>query len=72
MCEFCKNIHTTKGGVFGKVIKIKECANPTNLTDCQVTKHAGDDKYALNIYSYGTAMGYIDINYCPICGERLE
>lgn len=72
MCDFCNYYHSPKGGVAGKEIKVKPNANPTKLTAFEIEKHPDDDKYGLTVFELNTPMGFIEINYCPICGERLE
>ena len=70
MCEFCDKYHSVKGGIAGEEIKINKCSNKTNLTDCQVVISKNDNP-ALIIFSYGIAMGYFNIKFCPICGRKL-
>ena len=70
MCEFCDKYHSVKGGMAGEEIKINKCSNETYLTDCQVVI-SKDDNPALIIFSYGIAMGYFDIKFCPMCGREL-
>lgn len=72
MCGFCGGNLTAKGNFYGKNIKISKCANETSLTDCQIAKSIGDEKYGVVIFSYGYAMGYFDIDYCPMCGRDLR
>ena len=71
MCEFCDYYHSTKGNTAGKEIKIHKCANETDLTDCQVIC-SDNDRPALIIFSYGAAKGYINIEFCPLCGRKLN
>lgn len=72
MCDFCNYYHSPKGGVMGKEIKIKPNANPTKLTAFEIGKHPGDDKYGLTVLEMNTPMGFIEINYCPLCGRKLS
>lgn len=72
MCDFCNYYHSPKGGVIGKEIKIKPNANPTKLTAFEIGKHPGDDKYGLTALEMHMPMGFIEINYCPICGRKLS
>lgn len=72
MCEYCESEHTAKGGFFGKHIKISKCASETPLTRCQVVKCLGDSGFSIIIMQGFTAMGYFNINYCPMCGRDLR
>ena len=71
MCEFCNNYHSSNGGTSGKDIKIKKCANETDLTDCTIVTPSTDSP-GIIIFSIGIAKGFIDINFCPICGRDLR
>ena len=72
MCEYCDYYHSSNGGVSGKLIKIKKCANKTNLTDCQIHKCGTDDNFGIIVFDCGVAKGYFDIDFCPKCGKKLS
>ena len=72
MCEYCESKYTAKGGFFGKHITISKCASETPLTRCQVVKCLGDEQFSIIILECCTAMGYFNINYCPMCGRDLR
>lgn len=73
MCEYCEGELTSKRCIFhGKNIKILECANGRRLTECEINKYPTEKKYGIVISHYGLAMGYFDINYCPMCGRDLR
>lgn len=71
-CDFCDFYSSTSGGKAGKDIKIKPCTNETDLTECTVIKHRDDEKWRMEICSNGMAKGYIEIDFCPICGGKLN
>lgn len=71
-CDFCDYYFSSSGGKSGKDIKIKPCANETELTDCTIAKHNNDKKYGLSIFANGIAKGYIEIDFCPMCGRKLD
>lgn len=71
MCEYCEKYYSEKGMITGKSIKIKECAMSTDLTDCNVYRSPNENP-AIIIFSMGMAKGYMDINFCPMCGEKLS
>lgn len=71
MCEYCEGYNSSKGGSHGKAIKITKCANPTELTDCNVIIPS-NDKPCIIIFAHGMAMGYIEADYCIKCGRKLS
>lgn len=71
-CDFCDYYSSSSGGKAGKDIKIKSCANETDLTECTIIKHRDDEKYGMEICANGMAKGYIEIDFCPICGRKLD
>lgn len=71
MCEFCQEWNS-KGTICGKEIDVHKCANETNLTDVQILKNTEDEKPGIIIYSnHSKALGFFDIDYCPMCGRKL-
>ena len=70
MCKFCKNWHD-ENTIFGEYIKIHKCANETELTEAQILKNFGDNKPAIVIFANTAAMGYFNIEFCPMCGRKL-
>jgi len=70
MCEFCKQVDSDR--IFGSEIPIFQCGNRSDLTEAQILKNCGDDIPGIVFYEGCKAMGYININYCPICGRNLE
>lgn len=71
-CDFCDYYSSYFGGKVGKDIKIKPCVNEMDLTDCTIAKHKDDKKYGIDIFANGTAKGYIEIDFCPMCGRKLD
>lgn len=70
MCKFCENWHD-ENTICGADIKIYKCANETNLTEAQILKNFGDNKPAIVIFANTAAMGYFNIEFCPMCGRKL-
>lgn len=70
MCKFCKNWHD-ENTICGADIKINKCANETNLTEAQILKNVRDNKPAIVIFAHTAAMGYFNIEFCPMCGRKL-
>lgn len=64
MCEFCR--------ICGKDIKINPCASTTDLSDAQIIKNVNDEKAGIAIFKQCKAVGYFYINYCPMCGRKLN
>ena len=69
VCRFCKTYEGNR--ILGDNILIQKCAHETNLTNICVMKNIGDKSPAIGIWSYGAAMGYFDIAFCPMCGRKL-
>lgn len=72
MCEYCESEHVVKGTFYGADIKIYKCANETDLRKCQIVKYLGDSQYSVVIDDGLFAKGYLNINYCPMCGRYLR
>lgn len=70
MCKFCENWYD-KNTIFGDDIKIHKCANETNLKYAMILKNTGYDKPAIVIFAHTAAMGYFNIEFCPMCGRKL-
>lgn len=70
MCKFCENWHD-ENTICGADIKIYKCANETELTEAQILKNFGDNKPAIVIFANTAAMGYFNIEFCPMCGRKL-
>ena len=70
MCKFCKNWHD-ENTICGEYIKIHKCANETELTEAQILKNFGDNNPAIVIFANTAAMGYFNIEFCPMCGRKL-
>jgi NAD-dependent SIR2 family protein deacetylase len=47
-------------------MRLKPCGNGEHNLETHIV-----DK-GIVIFTYGKALGYFDINYCPLCGERLR
>ena len=71
MCKYCDKHYSEKGMITGESIEIKECATSTDLTDCNVYQCPNENP-AIIIFSSGMSKGYIDINFCPMCGKKLS
>lgn len=72
MCDFCNKYHSTKGITIGKSIEINQCATETDLKDCQVYLNKGDKPSIIIFDRFGSARGYFDIKFCPMCGRKWE
>ena len=70
MCKFCENWHD-KNTICGADIKINKFANETNLTEAQIFKNVRDNKPGIVIFEHTAAMGYFNIEFCPMCGRKL-
>ena len=70
MCEFCRQ-RKDENTIYGKDIKINQCASATDLSDARIIKNVNDEKAGIIIFKQCKAGGYFDINYCPICGRKL-
>lgn len=70
MCKFCENWYD-ENTIFGNDIKIHECANETNLKYAMILKNTGYNKPAIVIFAHTAAMGYFNIEFCPMCGRKL-
>ena len=66
MCKFC-NSHLSKGVEIGEDYPIKPCANG----DLKVRAKYMDGGIVL-FRNLHTASGYFDINFCPICGRKID
>lgn len=69
MCRFCKTYEDNR--ILGDNILIQKCAHETNLTKACVMKNSNDKSPTIVIWSYGAAIGYFDIAFCPMCGRKL-
>lgn len=72
MCDYCNKFHSAKGITIGEPIKIKPCVAKTKLKDCNVYLHDGDKPSIIIWDKFGMAMGYFEIEFCPMCGRKLE
>lgn len=72
MCDYCNKFQSIKGITIGESVKIKQCAAETDLKDCQVYIHDGDKPSIIIWDENGTARGYLEIEFCPMCGRKLE
>ena len=70
MCKFCENWHD-ENTICGADIKIYKCANETNLTEAQILKNVRDNKPGIVIFANAATMGYLNIEFCPMCGRKL-
>lgn len=70
-CDYCKEKSENNHIIHGKDIEINKCASATNLTEAQIMQNENDKMPGIVIYKGTKAMGYFDINYCPICGRKL-
>lgn len=66
MCNFCEQT-TSKGHECGKDYPIHPCAHGDLGVRAQYF-----DKGIILFKDYNTASGYFDINFCPICGRKIE
>lgn len=66
MCEFCMR-KNSKRNTYGKDYPIHPCGNG----DLGVRAMYFDAGIIL-LKDYNTTSGYFDINYCPICGRRVN
>lgn len=66
MCEFC-NGHLNDKMEIGSDYPIKPCANG----DLKVRAKYMDGNIVL-FKNLHTASGYFEINYCPICGRKID
>lgn len=71
MCDFCNKFHSTKGITIGKSMEINKCAEDTDLKDCQVYLHEGDEPSIIIFDKSGMAKGYLEIKFCPMCRRKL-
>lgn len=71
VCEFCDKYYSQKGMITGKEIAINKCATDTDLKDCQVYLHGGDNPSIIIWGKNGMARGYFEIAFCPMCGRKL-
>lgn len=72
MCDYCNKSHSIKGITIGESVKIKQCATETDLKDCQVYLHDGDEPSIIIWDKNGMARGYLEVKFCPMCGRKLE
>ena len=70
MCEFCRQ-RKDENTIYGKDIKINQCASATDLSYAKIIKNVNDEKAGIIIFKQCKACGYFDINYCPMCGRKL-
>lgn len=70
MCEFCRQWND-ENTICRAEIKIHKCANETNLTEAQILKNVGDNKPGIVIIARTAAVGYFNIEFCPMCGRKL-
>lgn len=72
MCDYCNKFHNARGITIGEPLKIKPCVAKTKLKDCNVYLHDGDKPSIIIWDKFGMAMGYFEIEFCPMCGRKLE
>jgi hypothetical protein len=73
MCDFCNKYHLNDGSRAGRIILVNPAGNGRMIctpTGAQIHVNANDEP-AIMFYKYNLACGYIEIEYCPMCGERL-
>lgn len=70
MCEYCTPQWSGNVGIC-KPIKFQETASKSNLKDCQIFLHK-DEEPALIVFNDVGVASYIDIDYCPRCGRKLN
>jgi len=73
-CNYCRQPRdgsSVKGPVFGRDIRIKPCANGTELKAMVVCQNPAEDPAIVIFDRTNTAAGYADIHFCPMCGRKL-
>lgn len=71
-CEFCHGEkHKNKPNIICKAIPLQKTANETDMKDCQIFLHETDSPALVVFDRFGKAA-FININFCPICGRKLE
>ena len=73
MCEYCREYEN--GNIKGDEFKVEKTAGYKEeymKYRCWIMKTINDLKAGIMISEYGMNAGYIDINYCPMCGRKLE
>ena len=70
MCEFCEN--NNNGWMLGKDIDIQEWYSKTNLRTARIVTHKSSGKPCIAIRSSRMTKGSFFINYCPMCGRKLN
>ncbi len=73
MCKYCEQGNKTHiSGAYFDVMLTK--STESNIRYCKpkcfILKCEKDEKAGLMLESY-EGCGYIDINYCPMCGRKL-
>lgn len=70
MCVHCEN-------KIGKPIKVeKHKYSPVEVweqpDEVQIFNTDYDEVPGIVLFRYGSAFGYFDIHYCPMCGRKLK
>ncbi len=71
-CMHCKE--KNKNIIWGKdleFVKSSSSNEQSNRYKSVIMQGKDDEKAGIMFFDYGTTKGYIDINYCPICGRKL-
>lgn len=79
-CEYCKNVNFGDGEeIFGKYFKLQKTTGfeKQNINkECWIMKNKNDDSAGIMVAEkYNGCNGnalYFNINYCPICGRKLN
>lgn len=71
MCEYCNQ---DKNGIKGKEFILQPTAGFQNdrYYSSWIMKNKSDKKAGIMIITNGTNGVYFDINYCPMCGRKLN
>ena len=73
MCDFCNKYNNSRGGYSGCSIKCKSTASGiTDIDNVFILRSSGDEKAGFMMQDKKQRISFIDINYCPICGRKLE
>lgn len=73
MCKYCEK--RENGTIKGQDFKLKKTAGYEKdyMIHCSwIIKGKKDRKAAIIFTTYNTNGVFFDINYCPMCGEKLE
>jgi len=76
MCEYCEK--NKKGIIMGKTISTSEFQKTAgyvekegnSLLEIWILKNKEDEKAGLMINTTG-GIRFVDIDYCPFCGEKI-